>query len=157
MTEEGARPATSSDAGILVQLFERARQVISQVRGGLAYLEAAEGTDLGSFASRLPSLLADTSRGIWVGTIDGEVVGFAAAHIEGSDHGPSRGVIDAIYVEPEARGVSVGERLLDSAATWFCQFECQSIDVWALPGDSATKALFESAGYKTRMLIMRRG
>ena len=68
----------------------------------------------------------------------------------------SLGIVDACYVEPEARGVGVGRALLDDLVAWFASSGCRGVDVTALPGDRATKNFLEGAGFKARLLTMHR-
>ena len=56
--------------------------------------------------------LADPATLVLVGTLDEVVIGFAVCHLAGAP--PSRGVLDACFVEPGARGVGVGRLLLDT-------------------------------------------
>ena len=58
----------------------------------------------------------------------------------------SLGIIDACYVEPEARGVGVGRALIDSLVAWFTASGCRGVDVTALPGDRETKNFLEGLG-----------
>jgi GNAT superfamily N-acetyltransferase len=93
-------------------------------------------------------------RTLLVGTIDSVVVGVAAASIAARH--PAAGRIDCCYVEPEAREVGVGAKLIESLLAWFFTHGCQEIDALALPGDRSTKQLFESSGFKTRLLVLHR-
>ena len=91
-----------------------------------------------------------------VGTLDGVVTGFACGHVLEPGRGVRRGMLDACYVEPEARGVGLGHRLLEAALAWFEERGVTGIDGTALPGDRQAKNFFESAGFKARMLTMYR-
>ncbi|HLG66354.1 MAG TPA: GNAT family N-acetyltransferase [Acidimicrobiales bacterium] len=111
------------------------------------------------------------------GLFDDVVVGVAAGRVDpGRIHldridldridpgriGPGRigldrvGTVEACYVEPEARGVGVGTALLTALLEWFTARRCIAVDALALPGDRSTKQLLESAGFKTRLLVLRR-
>ncbi len=61
-------------------------------------------------------------------------------------------MLDACYVEPEARGVGIGHLLVAAAVRWFADHGADGIDGIALPGDRQAKNFFESAGFKARML-----
>ena len=49
-----------------------------------------------------------------VGTIDGVVVGYGTVRADDLAAGERIGVIEELYVEPEARGVGVGEAIMDA-------------------------------------------
>jgi GNAT superfamily N-acetyltransferase len=101
----------------------------------------------------LDRLLADNRRRILVGTVDGAVVGMAVGRIEAVGE-TGLGLIDACYVEPEARCVGVGRALLDDLMAWFRSSGCRGVDVTALPGDRETKNFLEASGFKARLLTM---
>jgi GNAT superfamily N-acetyltransferase len=64
------------------------------------------------------------------------------------------GVVEAIYVEPQARAVGVGEALMDTALDWFRRRGCAGVDAVALPGARLTKNFFEEFGFTSRLLVM---
>ena len=67
-----------------------------------------------------------------------------------------RGVLDACYVEPGARGVGLGRLLLDAAVVLAGGPRVRGVDGIALPGDRGAKNFYESAGFKARLLTMHR-
>ena len=128
-----------------------------QVRGGSLLVQpTVDASGDGGLAGRLPQLLGDDTCLVLVGTIDEVVTGFALCHVEDLADQGRRGILDACYVEPGARGVGVGRLLLDTAVTWLEDHRCQGVDGTALPGDRAAKNFFESAGFKARVLTMYR-
>ncbi len=70
------------------------------------------------------------------------VVGFALCRQD---------VIETIYVESSWRRQGVGRSLLESVVASHERI----LDAYALPGDRATKSLYESFGWKARLLTMR--
>jgi GNAT superfamily N-acetyltransferase len=94
-----------------------------------------------------------TSR-LLAGTIDGLVVGLAAATVRAGP--PIVGRIECCYVEPAARGVGVGASLVTALIGWFTDTGCSGVDALALPGDREMKQLLETAGFKTRLLVLHR-
>ena len=80
-------------------------------------------------------------------------VGFASAKCDRARQHPI-GVIEAIYVEPSARLVGVGEAMLDVVVAWFAERGCQGVDAPALPGSRPAKAFFEDHGFVARLLTM---
>ncbi len=92
----------------------------------------------------------------WVGTLGQVVVGYAAARVDVLADGSRLGRITALFVEPEARAVGVGECLVRAVNEWCTAQGCIGIDAAALPGSRATKNFFEESGFTARLLIMHR-
>ena len=65
-------------------------------------------------------------------------------------------MIDGLYVEPGARGVGVGEAVMDAVVTWSESKGCRGIDGFALPGDRETKNFFERFGLTARAILVHR-
>lgn len=100
-------------------------------------------------------LLVDPSAGIQlVGTVHGAVVGTLALSEQRHGDGSTTGVVSVLFVEPAARRVGVGERLLSGALEVARNRSWASVDASALPGDRATKNFFEAAGLVTRRLTV---
>ncbi len=91
-----------------------------------------------------PHILAQLvhDRGITVAFVDGALVGFAA-----TEHG----VIEALYVDRSHRRHGVGRSLVNH----LMNSPFPPRDAHVLPGDRAMKSLFESFGWKARLLTMR--
>ncbi len=99
--------------------------------------------------------LADADRLVVVGTLDTVEVGFALARCAVVGLTPI-GIVDALYVEPAARQVSVGEAMVDAIVEWCERRGCRGVDAPALPGSRPAKAFFEDHGFVTRLLVMHR-
>ena len=65
-------------------------------------------------------------------------------------------MVDELFVEPEARGVGVGEAMMDLLVAWCVERGCVGIDAVALPGDRDTKNFFETFGLKARAIVVHR-
>jgi len=148
---EGARPATGDDLVRVAELSRQARDEVASERGGAMFLAREARDEAGDDLARA---LEDGSSCVLAGTIDEVVVGFASARIEQLRDGTTLGVIGDLYVEPDARGVGVGEALMDALLVWASERGCQGVDATALPGDRATKNFFEGSGFTARLLVM---
>jgi GNAT superfamily N-acetyltransferase len=102
----------------------------------------------------LRRLLATDGARVLVGTLEGVPVGYAVARVERLADGTAHGVVDDIYVEPEARGVGLGEALMGDLVAWCTEQGCTGMDAMALPGDRHTKNFFEASGFTARKLVM---
>lgn len=138
---EAARPAGSGDAGRVDELRAAAAAELRPFRGG-------------------PLLVAELARhtapAVVVGTLDGVVVGYGAARVEDLGDAGVVGVIDEVYVEPAARGVGVGEAIMEAVTAWCAAAGCTALDATALPGDRVAKGFFERHGFTARLLVMHR-
>jgi len=151
---EAARPATAADLAHLVELAHAMRIELGEERGGplWATREARPEPLDAAFAERLDR----DDAAVLVGTYDAVVVGFGAAHVEVLRDGSRLGVVDEIYVEPEARAVGVGETLVAGLVEFCRAAGCAGVDATALPGHREAKNFFERAGFSARLLVMHR-
>jgi GNAT superfamily N-acetyltransferase len=154
---DAVRPATADDGPRLHELSaEFLAGLLGQRGGGLLFDADPSATDGTGLAERVIDGVGKPGCLVVVGTLEGVVTGFACGHVVGRGSGGRRGVLDACYVEPEARGVGLGHLLLEAALAWFEEENAEGIDGIALPGDRQAKNFFESAGFKARMLTMYR-
>lgn len=151
---EGARLATEADVPRLVDLAAEAAVALQEQRGGPLWT-LREGR-LEPFDAGFVTALGAEDHHLLVGTIDGVVVGFAAAHHEQLRDGSRHAVVDEIFVEPPARGVGVGEALMDDVLAWSRAEGCAGVDSVALPGDRETKNFFERFGLTARAIVVHR-
>jgi GNAT superfamily N-acetyltransferase len=151
---EAARPASSDDLPRLAELARAAIEELRATKGGEVWARRE--------ARQEPleaNLAADLDRGdamVLAGTIDDAVVGYAVAVIEQLFDGRDLARLTDVYVEPEARGVGVGEMLLDAIVEWASDRHCVGIDSLALPGNRETKNFFESFGLVARAIVVHR-
>lgn len=138
---EAARAAEAGDEARLDELRAGALADLLPARGGAV---------LAALNSRLPA------PPVVVGTLDGQVVGYVAARVEELLGGERLGVIQEVYVEPDARGVGVGEAMMEAVTAWCRGVGCTALDGSALPGDRTAKAFFESHGFTARLVVMHR-
>ena len=145
--DEAARPATAEDTPAIAALFRAATEELRAERGGELWARQRH-RDRGFVAPDDGIVLA--------GTIDGAVVGYAIVRAEVLADGEELAVLDDVYVEPEARGVSVGELLLAAAIAWARERRCIGIDSLALPGMRGSKNFFEAAGLVARAIVVHK-
>jgi len=151
---EAARPATADDVARLEELYRMAREELLEFRGArLLFLREAWRDPVDA---SLKAEVGDPDRTVWVGTIDDYIVGYATGRVEDLADGERLGVIEDLFVEAEARSVSVGEALTNAVVGWFETRGCTGADALALPGARATKNFFEESGFTARLLVMHR-
>ncbi len=149
-----ARPAMPDDLDAVVALAEAAIAELTPNRGGSLWSQF-EGRPQ-PVRDRLADEIADDAVLTAAGAIDGAVVGYAvAAPVTGHDGGRIVRLTD-IYVLPEARGVGVGECLMEHTLAWASEQGAGGVDSLALPGDRATKNFFESFGLVARAIVVHR-
>jgi GNAT superfamily N-acetyltransferase len=149
---EGARLATPADIPRLAQLARAAIAELEPTRGGAVW-KAREARPE-PLEENLTAALADPCVRVLAGTIDDTIVGYAAVRIEDLRDGTRLGVIDDIYVEEEARGVGLGEVMMNDLIGWCVAQGCFGMDAMALPGHRSTKNFFEESGFSARQLVM---
>lgn len=148
---EAARPAQVEDLPRLAELAEAGLAELSRHRGAELLLSRRSG---GEPQDVISSWMQDPSRSVWVGTVEAAVVGLAVGRAPG---GPGAvGEVEVIYVEPEARGIGVGEALLERLVGWFTDRGCTGVDAVALPGVRDAKQFFEESGLVARLIVMHR-
>jgi GNAT superfamily N-acetyltransferase len=149
---EGARPATPADVPRLAQLARAAIAELLPTRGGAVWRAREARPE--PLEENLAAALADPCVRVLVGTIDDVIVGYAAVRIEDLRDGTRLGVVDDIYVEEEARGVGLGESMMNDLIAWCVDQGCFGMDAMALPGHRSTKNFFEESGFTARQLVM---
>ncbi len=148
-----ARPAGHDDLAILIDLY----------RGLEA--EQVELKDMWSLADALPEpaeqalaeALEDERTVVYVGEIDEYPFGFSLARIEGllpQAGGTHIGSVRFIYTDPDARGVGVGEAMINALLDDLRDRGLERFDAHVLPGHRAAKNFFEASGFAARSIVM---
>lgn len=151
---EAARPASSDDLPRIADLARAAIAELRATKGGEVWARREARQE--PIDDSLAADLGNTDAIVLVGAIDDAVIGYAVAVIEKLlDNGELARLTD-VYVEPEARGVGVGEMLLDAVVAWATERRCTGIDSLALPGNRETKNFFESFGLVARAIVVHR-
>lgn len=150
-----ARAAVETDASAIAVIAEAIREELAPLRGGAVLLAQNDRRAMGRSGDITAAEPSDTaSTAAFVGTIDDVVVGLATVSVEELLDGSRLGVIGELGVLLGARGVGVGEAMLDEVLA-FCRHErCRGIDSYALPGTRETKNFFETFGFTARLLVV---
>lgn len=151
---ETARVANATD---LERLVELARAVITELRptkGGEVWARTAGRAEPVDEALR--AALADADHLVVVGSVDEAVVGYGVARFNELRDGGRLGVIGDLFVEPEFRGVGVGEAMMGLLVDWCEEQGCFGVDSVALPGNRPTKNFFEGFGLVARAIVVHR-
>lgn len=153
---EHARPAAPADLPAIVELAREAILAQAPQRGGAVWrLQAARREPLeDGFAAELAR--PGTEGALVVGTVHGTVVGYGSSRLEEVDEGRVLAVVTDLYVDPGARGVGVGEAMMDLLVAHAEAAGAIGIDALALPGDRETKNFFETFGLKARAIVVHR-
>ena len=149
---EDARRATVDDVPRVAELAQEFRAGLRAERGGALWEtreSRPEPLDV-AFAS----LIESGDSAILIGTFDDAIVGYGIVQVERLRDGSRLGVIEEIYVEPEARAVGVGELLVERLVAFCVEAGCAGVDAAALPGDRQAKNFFGRAGFTARLLVM---
>lgn len=153
---EAARPATPDDVGAITDLARGAVAELGLLRGGPMWQrQAARVEPIGD------GVAADVALGpadglAVVGTVDDVVVGYGVSRLVELLDGSLLASVTDLYVAPEARGIGLGEAMMDLLVAHATDAGAVGIDALALPGDRATKNFFETFGLKARALVVHR-
>ncbi len=151
---EAARLAGPDDASAVVALARQGQAELAPNRGGSVWSRREAHGDL-------PSVVADAIDGAdrrcaVVGTIDEAVIGYGLMQLETLHDGETLAVVTDLYVDPDARGVGVGEAMMDLLVERARAADAVGIDALALPGDRETKNFFETFGLTARAILVHR-
>ncbi len=148
------RAAVVDDLDELVRLDRLARDHLRPLRGGEMYLLHTARPEPAS--TSLQADLADVDRVVLLGCLGDVPVGYAIASIHPLADGTCAADVSEVFVEPDARGVGIGNLLMHQLVHWATDRGCIGIDARALPGDRTTKNFFESFGLVARAITVHR-
>ena len=151
---EAARLATEDDLPTIAELARAAIAELRETKGGELWFRTAARPE--PLEESLRATAEDPDQLLLAGTVDGVILGYGAVRVDRLRDGGLLAVMDDIYVDPDARGVAVGEVLMDAALVWARERGCIGIDSVALPGNRDTKNFFERFGLVARAIVVHR-
>jgi len=152
--DEGARRAVDGDLAAVAELAAGAADEMAPRRGGYVWARL-EARSAPLDQSMVQDHRADDAL-VVVGTIDDAIVGYGVIRLVELHDGAVLGRVTDIYTMPEARGVGVGEAMMDQLLEWARRRGCIGVDSLALPGDRDTKNFFETHGLVARAITVHR-
>lgn len=148
-----ARPATEEDLDTLIELY---RELEKEMVGIHPMWPLADG--LPEPVDRaMAEAIDDGDTVVIIGSVFDYPFGFLVARIEGMlpQAGDERiGVIRLVFVEEEARQVSVGEAMRELAMEILRERGISKFDAHVLPGHRLVKNFFEAGGFSARSIVM---
>jgi ribosomal protein S18 acetylase RimI-like enzyme len=148
-----ARPAEAGDLPILESLYRGLEAEMTELH---RMWPLADGL-AEPVADSLAAALEDDSTMVVMGEIEEYPFGFLVARFEGllpQAGGEEIGSIRLVYVEPEAREVSVGEVMRDYLLEEMRSRGITKFDAHVLPGHRLVKNFFEAGGFSARSIVM---
>jgi ribosomal protein S18 acetylase RimI-like enzyme len=120
------------------------------------FLAAKPETSAG-YAAFLSSQLEDPDKAVLVADMDGDVIGYAYAAVEGYDYmslrGPA-GILHDVIVDPGHRGRGVGRLLLDATLEFFRSRDVPRVVLSTAERNEAAQRLFARMGFRRTMIEM---
>ena len=148
------RLANKIDIPGMIHLLKQVGEVHHKIRpdlfrgGAQKYDEAA-----------LEELLKDELRPIFVGIVDGQMLGYCFCILEETKDDPvlrdgKSLYIDDLCVDEACRGQHVGSRLYDHVCSYARSIGCRSITLNVWCGNDSAMRFYESRGMKPRKIYM---
>ena len=141
-------PVGSAERHEVARLLQLAAEGLRGRRGGDALLTTWIGAESPSAA--LKALEASIAPSTLHVALPDDAVGLSVAWV-----GPEAGCF-AVWVDPGSRHLGWGPKLAQAAIEWLESEGAPHIDALALPGDREMKNVLERAGFKARLLTLRR-
>lgn len=152
--EVTARSASADDVPVLATLAAEAIAERIPMRGGEVW-RRQQARPLPP-ADSLRADVEDPGAHVVLGEIDGTSVGYGVIRVEDLRDDSRLGVITDLFTLEGARGVGVGEEVMDALIAWAEEQGCFGVDSLALPGDRHTKNFFETFGLVARAIVVHR-
>jgi ribosomal protein S18 acetylase RimI-like enzyme len=151
---EAARPATHADLPAIDDLARAVAAELREQRGGHVLLarESRPQPPLETLAAALD----DPDQHVVVGTVHDVIVGYGVVRLEKLHTGELLAVVDDIYTDPTARGIGVGEAVMDQLVAFATEHGAVGVDSVVLPGMRDSKNFFETFGLVARAIVVHR-
>lgn len=134
-----------ADALALQLLEQDAREEIQQFRGHHALLSESP-----LVADKWLPIVASVEHSVLVADVADQVVAYICAEI---NRATSVCSVTQIFVDPQARQLGIGARLVGETANIARGYGCTRLDACALPGDRKMKNLYERVGMPARLIV----
>jgi len=151
---ESSRPAVAGDVEYLVTLAVKHAESIASERGADLLLRRELPSSQDELTRQLEAAVDSDRAFLVVGCFAGFPFGYGLVYFEKLADGDCLARLEHLLVEPEARGVGIGESIMNTVVDEAKNRGCLGIDSRALPGDRQTKNFFESFGLKARQLVV---
>ena len=148
-----ARQASEPDLAELVRMY---RQLEAEQAALKPLWPVADGL-AEPIEESFRSILGDTNSTMVIGTIDDLPFGFMwmrAEELLPQAAGATVGSARLVFVEPDARGVGIGEQMITMVMDEFRARGVDLFDSHVSPGHRLAKNFFESHGYSARRIVM---
>ncbi len=148
-----ARLATRDDIPELVRLYRALEDEMTALHRMWPLADGLAEPVADSFRR----LLDDPGAVVAIGELDGYPFGFIVARVEETlpqSAGLKIGSIRLVFVDPDAREVSLGETMRDYVMDLLRQQGIRRFDAHVLPGHRLVKNFFEAGGFSARSIIM---
>ncbi|TRZ74189.1 MAG: GNAT family N-acetyltransferase [Actinobacteria bacterium] len=142
------RKAIATDASSLQLLEQESREEVQQFRGHQALLGESPNDSDGWL-----QIVASIEHSVLVAEVAQQVVAYICAEFNRASLVCS---VTQIFVDPQARQLGIGARLVGETATIARDYGCIRLDAYALPGDRKMKNLFERVGMPARLIVASR-
>ena len=152
---ESARVANATDTDRVVELARAVIEELRPTKGGDVWARTAGRAE--PLDEAMHAAIVRRDHLVVVGAVDGAVVGYGVARYNDLRDGGRLGVIGDLYVEPDFRGVGVGEAMMGLLVDWCEDQGCFGVDSVALPGNRPTKNFFENHSMVARAIVVHRG
>ena len=151
------RPATEADVPVLGRLGALLMRVHADF-DRQRFLAPGSSAEPG-YGRFLGSQLASENDVVFVATRADEIVGYVYAGVEPRSWKELRdvaGFVHDVLVLDEARGLGIGERLVEAAAEWLLGRGVPRVMLWTAEKNLPAQKLFERLGFRRTMIEMTR-
>lgn len=148
-----ARLAKTGDLTILEQLYRDLETEMTELHKMWPLADGLAEPVAVSFSQALE----DESKMVVIGEIEGYPFGFLLAQVEGllpQAAGEQICSIRLVFVDPEAREVSLGEVMREHVLEAMRSKGISKFDAHVLPGHRLVKNFFEAGGFSARSIVM---